>query len=197
MKWLSLGTVDKRELGPRDAYGWHEAVWEMFPGRHAHNRRDVGFLFRVDELRSHFQVHVLSELRPALPAWGAWRTKEVATTFLDHARYRFKLKANPTVRRKEDGRRLGLFKEELLMAWMLRKAAENGFAVDDGTLRIGAALDERFWHKKLGKLGKHTSVDFEGVLRVTEREAFRQAFGRGLGSAKGFGFGLLMLVPMG
>jgi hypothetical protein len=31
--------------------------------------------------------------------WGQWQTKQVAPTFLEHVRYRFALRANPTVKR--------------------------------------------------------------------------------------------------
>ncbi|RMF67773.1 MAG: type I-E CRISPR-associated protein Cas6/Cse3/CasE [Calditrichaeota bacterium] len=44
--------------------------------------------------------------------------------------------------------------------------------------------------------GTHVAVDFRGHLRVTDREAFRNAFTKGIGPAKAFGFGLLMLQPV-
>ena len=196
MTWLSLATVDKRDFAPRDVYGWHEAIWDVFPWRDEDKRRDLGFLFRVDDQRQAFRVHVLSAASPTPPAWGVWQSKEVAETFLDHDRYRFQLKANPTMRRAEDGRRLGLFKEDLLRSWMARKAESNGFSVDDNTLVVGAPIEERFWHRKTGAMGKYIAVDFQGLLRVTDREAFKKAFAAGIGSAKGFGFGLLMVSPI-
>jgi CRISPR system Cascade subunit CasE len=45
-------------------------------------------------------------------------------------------------------------------------------------------------------MGKHVAVDFRGVLRVQDREKFKRTFAAGIGSAKGFGFGLLMLEPV-
>jgi CRISPR system Cascade subunit CasE len=49
---------------------------------------------------------------------------------------------------------------------------------------------------KQGHRGKHIGVDFQGVLRVTDRAAFHYAFETGIGPAKAFGFGLLMLQPV-
>ncbi|NLG15041.1 MAG: type I-E CRISPR-associated protein Cas6/Cse3/CasE, partial [Lentisphaerae bacterium] len=40
------------------------------------------------------------------------------------------------------------------------------------------------------------SVDASGILEVVERDSFTKGFSQGIGSAKGFGFGLLMLQPI-
>lgn len=40
------------------------------------------------------------------------------------------------------------------------------------------------------------AVLFEGVLQVTDPDKLRIAVGAGIGSAKGFGFGLLSLAPV-
>ena len=39
-------------------------------------------------------------------------------------------------------------------------------------------------------------VGDEGVLRVTDLEKFRNALLHGIGSAKAFGFGLLVIAPI-
>jgi CRISPR-associated protein Cas6/Cse3/CasE subtype I-E len=59
---------------------------------------------------------------------------------------------------------------------------------------IGAPIDEHFTRN--GKRGKHVSVDFQGILNVTNQDRFKKAFCKGIGSAKAFGFGLLMLQPI-
>lgn len=191
MTHLSQVIVDKRERKFADGYAWHRAIWEAFPGR-PDAARD--FLFRVDDLQRMFRIYVLSVGEPTPPPWGQWRTKPIAPSFLDHAVYRFQLKANPTMRRKGDARRLGLFKEDLLRAWMERKAGAAGFRLVADSLVVGAPLEAHF-HRQ-GHMGKHLAVDFQGMLAVSEREAFQKAFRTGIGSAKAFGFGLLMLVPL-
>ena len=42
----------------------------------------------------------------------------------------------------------------------------------------------------------HGGVQFRGVLEVTDREHFIQTYQAGIGGAKGFGFGLLLLSPV-
>lgn len=192
MTWLSLVTVDKRERVIFDSYGWHKQLWRAFPGQDS--KRHGLFLFRVDDHRQQWRLHVLSAIEPKRPEWGVWQMKEVAVSFLEHDRYRFQLKANPTMRRKEDGRRLGLFKEDLLLEWMKRKGDINGFVADESALAVGAPMEERFRHNDV--VGRHIAVDFQGLLMVKDRELFKKAFEEGIGSAKAFGFGLLMLQPV-
>jgi len=44
--------------------------------------------------------------------------------------------------------------------------------------------------------GYHGGVQFRGILEVTDPARFSQAYFKGIGSAKGFGFGLLLLSPV-
>jgi len=174
-----------------DGYAWHNAIWQAFPDR-PDDARD--FLFRIDRREDGFRVLLLSQQMPVSTKTVIWQTKEVSPSFLEHEAYRFQLKANPTMRRSEDKRRLAIYDETKLRAWLMRKAASSGFAVEPDMLEIGAPIDETF--VKDGRRGKHVAVNFTGVLRVTKREEFILCFNSGIGSAKGFGFGLLMLQPI-
>jgi len=194
MKFLTrieIGKTQAARAKLSDSYAWHAALWSAFPG-HDGEKRD--FLFRVDDRRAHFQGLLLSWQEPVMPAWGSWEPKQIAPTFLDHGMYRFQLKANPTMRRNSDRRRLGIYAEPRLRDWVVRKAEGSGFEIADRTLVIGSPVAETFLRN--GHRGKHVSVDFGGVLSVTDRERFRRAFAKGIGSAKAFGFGLLALVPI-
>ena len=92
-----------------------------------------------------------------------------------------------------------------LLTWLKRRGDDNGFTFDSDEVATNSPPFRKFLK------GKHTvtlhAVDFRGRLRVTDPAKFRAIFhgrpdpaesGRlvlGLGSAKGFGFGLLMVVP--
>jgi len=186
--------VDKAEaasLRLSDGYAWHQALWRAFPGRDGQAR---DFLFRVDDRESRFRVYLLSAVPPTPPRWGQWSTKCVAPGFLSHDRYVFQVKANPTMRRSSDRRRLGICRDDRLREWMARKAAANGFAVVPDSLRLSPPIEEVFVCR--GRRGKHVAVEFSGLLAVTDRSGFHCAFQAGIGSAKAFGFGLLMLRPV-
>lgn len=181
-----------------DTYSWHQQLWRAFPERDAQAR---DFLFRVDDMRGSFRVLLLSPEAPAQPDWGTWEVKAVAQGFLDHQRYLFQVRANPTVKRvvrddagerKRNGRRTGIYGPEDLHAWMERKASQSGFEM----LEYSAGPATQSFFVKDRRRGKHIAVDFEGMLRVLDRNAFRKAFDTGIGPAKAFGFGLLMLQPV-
>ncbi len=66
--------------------------------------------------------------------------------------------------------------------------------MDEATLRTFSRGREYF--EKNGQPGLHSAVEFEGVLTVTDPAKFHETFTRGIGSAKAFGFGLLVIAPV-
>jgi CRISPR system Cascade subunit CasE len=136
---------------------------------------------------------VLSETEPSSDDLGRWQVKTISPDFLDHQYYRFQIKANPTMRRASDRRRIGIYAENRLREWIEKKAEQNGFKIEPHSLTMGAPMDEIFVRNRTR--GKHVSVDFQGALNVIDPQAFRIAFKKGIGSAKSFGYGMLMLQP--
>lgn len=198
--YLTRVVVDKKvaiKKGFVDPYAWHRALWKPFnPDT---QKRDM--LMRVDLKDTAYQVFVLSRHRPLVPDWGLWQTKQVSPGFLEHRTYRFDLRANPTIKKamfeetgdkKKNGRRVGIVGSEALYKWLERKAEQSGFEVVN--LDILPRPFETFYKK--GQRGKHARVDFRGILRVLDRTAFNRAFEKGIGSAKAFGFGMLLLEPV-
>lgn len=109
---------------------------------------------------------------------------------------RFRLRANPTVKR--DGKRLGLREEGEQRVWLGRKLREAGAEL----LACRIAPHEVVTGRKHGAMEQgsapmqiHLSVLFEGVLRIIDAAALRAAITCGIGPAKGYGFGLLSLAP--
>ncbi len=104
----------------------------------------------------------------------------------------FRLRANPTVRRK--GKRLGLYREEEQLAWLRRKGEEAGFVplsvrvIQEDALR-GSLEREGTVHRL-----KLASVRFDGYLQVVDAARLAGAIAQGIGAGKGFGFGLLSLA---
>jgi len=178
-------------MGLTDGYQWHRQIWDSFPGR-PESERD--FLFRTDQFDKAFRVLLLSGDVPESTGHLLWQTKTVAESFLKYSHYRFQLKANPTFRRSADGRRLAIFDELQLKEWLDRKAVAGGFRVDPASLVVGAPQTEVF--NKNGRRGTHVAVDFQGILQVHDLPIFTESFQHGIGSAKGFGYGLLMLEPV-
>lgn len=194
MNILTQVIVNKTEAARKrfsDTYTWHKALWQSFPGK---DRQARNFLFRIDDAGRNFKVLLLSNSEPTDPGWGNWHSKMINKSFLDYSAYRFQLKANPSMRRCADRRRIGIYGEEKLHSWITRKAEQNGFAIINNSLIIGNPIDVTFIRNK--KRGKHVSVDFQGGLEVTDKTAFKEAFTKGIGSAKSFGYGMLTLQPL-
>lgn len=201
--------------GIHDAYDWHQRAWDAFPhldGARNASRGEGGprhFLTRLDEKDGGYQLLLLSPTEPRRPDWCPehernWRTKPVAPSFLEHERYRFSLRANPTWkltpkgpdgRRIRQGKRVPLHEPDDLRKWMARKASASGFTLEQ-CLRIMPLGLKHFTKEKERQLGTLHIVDFEGVLRVADHPAFQAAFANGLGTAKAFGCGLLILQPL-
>jgi len=178
---------------------------------HVARASDAGFLFRVDpQLGGRAVILVQSAVKPA---WEyAFRNaghflaeppkvKALDLSFRIAQRLRFHLRANPTERRvfgeplpgqKPSGKRIGVHGEEMQRAWLDRKAAENGFRI------LSCVVTDRGFQTSRRSPGsppiRHLCVDFDGILEVTEPELFLDAFQSGIGSAKGFGFGLLSVA---
>lgn len=201
--WLDADTAVRRHL--HDSYRWHRAVWEAFPGHESDPRQ---FLTRLDSIRDRFRLYIVSDWEPQRPAWwpegeSHWRTRQIHKSFFFHKQYGFQLCANPT--RKvvkldpsgkptKNGRREPLRTREELAQWIVRKGQQGGFSPALDTLRI-VPLGRR-WFQRKGGDGTHSAVDYKGVLEVCDPQKFIDAFRRGIGPAKGFGFGLLLLAPL-
>jgi CRISPR system Cascade subunit CasE len=207
MTYLTQVTLDfatAARLRLRDCYDWHQAVWKAFPGRDRERRE---FLTRLDRRREGFRLLIVSPTQPVRPDWcpsdaESWKAKPIPESYFTRRRYMFQLCANPTkkVASKPDGtvtkngRRVPLGKREELVEWIKRKGEQGGFAADEATLRTFSRGREYF--EKNGRPGLHSAVEFQGVLTVTDPAKFHEAFTRGIGSAKAFGFGLLVIAPI-
>ena len=175
--------------GLADPYKLHQWIWNALPDD-PDAKRD--FLFRSDVKGGVLRILLLSARVPAPADNTAWKTTEVSETFLGHGTYRFQLRANPTFRRRSDRRRLAIFDEAEIRNWFARKFADAGCEVQD----LETKALQRHQFKKDGKTGTVCSVDASGILIVHDEATFRTAFDAGIGPAKGFGFGLLLLQPI-
>ncbi len=193
---VSLQEATKCRL--TDAYAWHRAMWEAFPAPPGAPR---DFLFRVNRRGRDFEVLVLSSQKPTLPPWGIWETKVIPEKFLQFRRYAFSLRANPTQMRvarskdgtrRKNGRRTGIFQPLQLRLWISKKLEAAGCRLEQ--LAFDPPVREHFYRK--GRRGTHLRVDFRGVLTVHDHQAFHRAVRTGIGRARAFGFGMLLLKPL-
>ena len=191
----------------RNPYEIHRCLWRLFPGegkeaRGALEEERQGFLFRVEQYAAGRPVRVLlqSRLAPAaaegLALLGTRRFDPQPEAGQSLA---FVLTANPvktvvdSLKDDKPGKRsatvrVPLVKEEEQRAWLIRKLAP-GAEVEQATVRA----HEPIYFRKSNRAGKIVSATFEGVLRVRDGAGLRDMLAKGIGPAKSFGCGLLLL----
>lgn len=123
----------------------------------------------------------------------------------------FRLRANPTKRLgkdagKDQGKRVGIYKEDEQLKWLHEKLEgdRNSQHVAGGfhLLRCQISRDEKIENSKAIVRGSEShdlklfSVQFDGILRVVDPIKAANTISTGIGSAKGFGFGLLSIAPV-
>ncbi len=212
---LTIGYEQLAKEKIHDNYAWHKKAWTMFEHhpelkeRNNTSDKDKGptpFLSRYIQKRNHAELLLVSGYKPLKPVWcgsDQWQLIKIDESYLSQPSYFFDLYANPTRSVKKpdgnggftkNGRRLTLMNKPSQMEWLSRKGKNHGFQLaEDIPLRIEKPVNHRFSRK--GRNGLHIGVHFQGALHVTDREAFKKAFREGIGTAKGFGFGLLMIKP--
>ena len=197
-----------------DPAAFHRLVWRMFSDS---PQRQRDFLYRL-EGRMAYAVSA----REPLDRDGIWRVqpKPYTPSLKRGQRLRFSLRANPIVSRRDDKGRQHRYdvvmdykKRELqdkeiprhewpsqaamaqkaATAWLQKRAGSNGFGVEPGQVLVQGYHQIRF--SKKGHKVSLASLELCGQLTVLEPEAFRKALYGGIGPAKGYGFGLLLVRP--
>lgn len=191
----------------RNPYDIHRLLWPLFPGEPRETRLTneedrQGFLFRIERNQPGYPVRVLiqSKKRP-VPAVNiaVIGCREFNPSPANGQRLAFLLTANPIktitdeqLASKPDKRsekcRVPLLKEEEQLGWLSRKL--------DGAADIESSIvfpNPPLYFRKGKRGGKLLSVTFEGVLKVRDGVALLKHLKNGIGPAKGFGCGLMLV----
>lgn len=203
-----------------DAYRDHCLIWKLFSGYGA--KRD--FLFRRRQQPGPLSYYVVSERPPQpLPELFALQTKAYHPQLAAGEGFRFELQANPTVSRKYGspvhGTRQPSKRHDVLMdaksnhrgkalaaplegnsiadaalTWLLQQGARCGMEVQPGSVLTNAYTQHRIVAK--GRNIRFSSIDYCGVAQVTDPALLKTALLQGIGHARGFGCGLMLVRRM-
>lgn len=210
--------IDAAELvrwALRDRYAVHQLVWRLFDGSSG-QRRD--FLFR-DEFGERRACYIVSA-RPPEDREGIWHVESKPYTPRLRAgeRLGFQLRANPVRSARDDSGRVkrhdvvmdlktrlksGGAEEQLPPSqelvqqagfrWLSERAAKHGFRLEESAVRTDGYRQHRL-HKGRDRAPiRLSTLDYAGVLTVTDPDSLLQALYGGIGPAKAFGCGLLMV----
>lgn len=191
----------------RNPYDFHRQLWHLFPGASRETRSDCegdrqGFLFRVEKNQPGCPVRLLVQSRRAPDAAAALTVlgcREFHPQPVNGQRLAFLLTSNPVktitdVQReskpgkKSEKCRVPLLREEEQRMWLARKLTDVA-EVEAVTVLPHPPL----YFRKNGRGGKLVTVTFEGVLRVLDGQALLKGLENGIGPAKGFGCGLMLV----
>lgn len=93
---------------------------------------------------------------------------------------------------KKNSRRRILRQPQERREWLERKAEQNGFAIIQAQEQEQHHVSGRHKADKGGVM-YHDAYHYQGVLQITDAEAFRKALQSGIGSGKAYGFGMMMV----
>jgi len=185
-------------------YELHRTLENAF---HNPSHSDERVLFRLDYQPREKGWQVLIQSRYA-PNWSFFQQEDrrgylqaepqviaFEPRFFKDKTYHFRLLANPTFKTTNDKGhkvRFSLPTREKQFDWLSCKMTAAGVSLlDVGVVQEGM----RRSRKEDEGQQTHFAVLFEGLLQVADPDKLRLAVESGIGSAKGFGFGLLSLAP--
>lgn len=197
-------------------HAMHAAVRGAFPDAADYERADTRTLWRLDTpAPTTVHLYIVSPGRPDLthlveqagwPTTDTWVTRDYSgllASLRASQEWAFRLTANPTHsgRKTADAKetqRFGHLREPEQVEWLIRRTEQHGFALAtqaDGSpnLRLHRRHTQSF-KRGMGTVTL-TTATYDGILHITDADAFRRALTHGIGHAKAYGCGLLTLAP--
>jgi len=180
----------------------HAAVEGCFPDKTDKERK----LWRLDRLYGSLYLLLLSREKPIFEEFArqfcyedvAGETKDytiLLSTIRSGAKYRFRLRANPTHSVPlEMGVRGKIYPHitiEQKRNWLLKKTQNCGFKLNELCFDVVETDYLRFWRKGTARPVELSIAVYEGELEVSDRELFVKSLIYGIGRAKAYGCGML------
>lgn len=205
----------------------HAQVLESFaPSQHTETSAGR-VLWRVDDDTNTTTLFITSPERPDLtsfveecgwPATETWQTREYTQRIESiklGQQWAFRFTGNPVSAKRQDspeltkrprGVRVPHVTAEQQLNWLLDRSNTAGFTcVTEPHVEVSVSNRRELTFRKKNhdtssakkSLVKLRTAQFDGVLTVTDTDAFRKTLTFGLGPAKGYGCGLLTIALLG
>lgn len=161
-----------------DCNSWHSQIGTVFPDL---KRAEAAVLYRVEG--------TVARIRSVIPFERA--RSFIDLELVDGAEYAFQLRANTVkAERQGDGIKSKDVPDPDWDGWLAKRT--SGFEI----VNVWKRMAPKTTGSRDGKLMTHTGVDYAGVLRCTDAALLAEVVGKGIGSAKCWGFGMLMLEAL-
>lgn len=216
---LNPGHTELRDiigLGATDGYRLHQSLWRLFK-QQANEARP--FLYRQQNQRGIPFFYTVSSTPPR-DENNRWQieTRDYQPTLTAGRRLAFSLLANPIVSRRDpNGRQqrhdvvmdlkrqsapgkrppMAELEQQAGHHWLSKRAENLGFQFDENHILINGYRQQRLHKPKARQPIRFSTLEFNGILTVQDPETFLdKALYQGIGPAKGFGCGLLLIRPV-
>jgi len=202
----------------QDSYREHQVLWQLFDSN-PDARRD--FLYRRVTENGQTKYYVLSERVP-IDNSGTWvidPPKSYNPKLSEGQRLFFTLRANPVVTVKtpagkqqrhdvvmHEKKRLGFDKlpanekpqlqsliQSSCIQWLQKRSEANGFDLIKDQVSVEGYQQHESYAKNQKRPVSYSSVDYQGILAVSDPDKFRNTLFHGIGKSKAFGCGLLLV----
>ncbi|OCG26614.1 type I-E CRISPR-associated protein Cas6/Cse3/CasE [Gilliamella sp. wkB108] len=212
LKLERIPYVMQQKIHSMKQYAIHQWLWQLFP-----NEEKRPFLFRELQSGRNQQYYLLSEVAPLTQhELFLIESKPYSPQLTEGMELTFSLRANPVICKqgkrydvmmnaKHLAKKQGLSKAEVkinqdqaAIDWLVKQGKQRGFSLlQDVNGQISCQVMDYFQHqfikKKELKPINYSSVDFEGILKVTEPNLFLETIYHGIGKSRGFGCGLFLI----
>lgn len=197
--YLSKIEIDRRNSEIRKAIADCQQMHRFVTGLFGTDRESAQALYRTNMVGEKMQIYIYSR-QPVIHIPTCNIQQKDISSWLNRMEenqvWKFDLIASPSkkipVEGKKNSRRRILRTPEERKMWLDRKARQHGFEI--------LHSEE---HESIHTTGKHKAENggdmyhdayrYQGVLRITDAEKFRQAIGGGIGPGKAYGFGMMLL----
>ncbi|GIJ52215.1 type I-E CRISPR-associated protein Cas6/Cse3/CasE [Virgisporangium aliadipatigenens] len=218
--FLTRFTVDPNRRGARkllaSPQAMHAAVRAAFTTPEDHDRPGARTLWRLDATTAEtLYLYIVSPGQPDLAhlvtqaghtsgeAWATRPYQGLLDSLKPGQRWAFRLTANPahsgrkTAEAKET-QRFGLLRPAEQQQWLADRAERCGFALapqTDGQPNLTVHRRQTLSFRRGAGTVTLTVATFDGILDITDAQAFRKTLTAGIGHAKAYGCGLLTIAP--
>lgn len=206
--YISRMQIDPRSVARTGLYGTHQNVWNLFADS---PDRERDFIYRQDGNT----ILAVSSRKP-LDTVAGWHieTKKYVPKVVAGNTFTFSLRVNPVVKSSSSGKlkkhdvvqyaRKKILAEGLTpdrnqlaqtegASWLVKKSAFCGFRVESSSILVEKYLFNQSMRTAKGKVRTISVMDIVGSCVVTDPELFITTLYKGIGSARGFGCGLLLI----
>ena len=184
----------------RNCQDLHRSLMKAFNS----TREEAGLLYRIFRTDHSIYIYAQSMLCPQWDridkaGYHCDRMQDISaliTAFRTDTVLQFSLLAYPAKKVKGTGKnskRILLHSEEERLNWLNAQGEKYGFIV----ISVRETAEERLLsgNKSSGSFSLNGIV-FDGVLKIRDAAKFTDAFQRGIGAEKAYGFGMLMVGPV-